>query len=120
MATHNDLGNKGEAKAAEFLQSNGYTIHEKNYRTGHWEIDIIAEKDNCIVFVEVKTRTINFIENPFQAVTKKKQRFLIKAANIYIEKNEIDLEARFDIITVIEKGTEILIDHFEDAFYPLA
>ncbi|MBN2520457.1 MAG: YraN family protein, partial [Bacteroidales bacterium] len=74
---------------------------------------------NIIVFVEVKTRNTNYFENPKEAVTRKKQRFIIEAANAYIEKYNIDLEARFDIVSIILQGAKYEIEHIEDAFYPM-
>jgi len=119
MAQHNILGNKGEDAAANFLTNIGYKIKARNWRFGKLEIDIIAETKDFIVFVEVKSRSGTYFEQPFQAVTKKKQKFIIKAANGYIDKFEIDLEARFDIISIVEQDNKFEINHIEDAFYPL-
>ncbi len=119
MAEHNILGKKGEDAAAEYLAGKGYKILARNKRYGHLEIDIIAEYADMIIFAEVKSRSGTYFEQPFQAVTKKKQKKIIKAANIYIEENEIDLEARFDIISIVEENGKFLIEHIEDAFYPL-
>ena len=119
MAKHNILGNKGEQAAAEYLAGKSYKILARNKRYEHLEIDIIAEHKDMIIFVEVKSRSGTYFEQPFQAVTKKKQKKIIKAANIYIEENEIDLEARFDIISIVEQNGKFQIEHIEDAFYPL-
>ena len=119
MAKHNILGNKGEQAAAEYLAGKNYKILARNKRYGHLEIDIIAQYRDMIIFVEVKSRSGTYFEQPFQAVTIKKQKKIIKAANIYIEENEIDLEARFDIISIVEKKGKFQIEHIEDAFYPL-
>lgn len=119
MAEHNKLGNKGEDAAAEFLAGKGYKIKARNWRFGKLEVDIIAEHESMIIFAEVKSRSGTYFEQPFQAVTMKKQRFIIKAANAYIDKYEIDLEARFDIISIVEQNSKLEIDHIEDAFYPL-
>jgi len=119
MAEHNLLGKKGEDAAAEYLAGKAYKILARNKRYGHLEIDIIAEYRDMIIFAEVKSRSGTYFEQPFQAVTKKKQKKIIKAANIYIEENEIDLEARFDIISIVEENGKFLIEHIEDAFYPL-
>ena len=119
MAKHNILGKKGEDAATEFITEKGYKILARNKRYGHLEIDIIAEHKDMIVFIEVKSRSGTYFEQPFQAVNLKKQKKIIKAANIYIEENEIDLEARFDIISVVEENGKFQIEHIEDAFYPL-
>ena len=119
MAEHNILGNKGEDAAAKFLAKKSYKIKARNWRFGKLEIDIIAEHNDMIIFIEVKSRSGTYFEQPFQAVTKKKQKFIIKAANEYIEKFEIDFEARFDIISIVEQNSKFEMDHIEDAFYPL-
>ena len=119
MAEHNILGKRGEDAATEYLAGKGYNIIARNKRYGHLEIDIIAEYKEMIIFVEVKSRSGTYFEQPFQAVTIKKQKKIIKAANIYIEENEIDLEARFDIISIVEENGKFKIEHIEDAFYPL-
>ena len=118
MAQHNELGKVGEGIALAHLRSAGYTIKEANWRFSKDEIDIIAQKENVIVFVEVKTRRNDYFGLPQDAVTRKKQKFLIRAADAYIQKNEIDLEARYDIISVIKTESSHKIDHIEDAFYP--
>ena len=119
MSEHIKFGNKGEDAAAQYLVDKGYLIKDRNWRTGKLEIDIIAEYNNMIIFIEVKSRTGTYFEQPFQAVNKKKQKYLIIAANAYIEKFNIDLEARFDIISVVEKSNTFDIEHIDDAFYPL-
>lgn len=119
MAEHNILGNNGEDAAAKFLKNKGYVIKARNWRFGKLEIDIIAEHNEMIIFIEVKSRSGTYFEQPFQAVTKKKQKFIIKAANAYIESYEVDFEARFDIISIVEQNNKFKIEHIEDAFYPL-
>ena len=118
MADHNELGKKGEEVAVKYLKLNHYDIKEKNWRFRKNEIDIIAQKDNVIVVVEVKTRTSEYFENPKEAVTRKKQKFIILAADAYIQENEIDLETRFDIVAVTIINGQTKIDHIQDAFQP--
>ena len=115
----NELGAEGEAIAFEYLIENGYLIIEKNWRFKHKEIDIIAKKDNLLIIVEVKSRTNVYFEQPKDAVNRKKQKFIIDATNSYIEKYDIDLEVRFDIISVFFNEKKPKIEHIEDAFYPL-
>lgn len=118
MADHNELGKKGEELAQKYLIQKGYQLRQLNWRYRKNEIDIIAEKNNLLVVVEVKTRTSEYFENPKEAVTRKKQRFIIQAADAYIVENDIDIETRFDIVavTIINHKTEI--EHIEDAFQP--
>lgn len=118
MTRHQYLGKMGEQIALNRLTANEYKILERNWYFRKKEIDIIAEKDDFLIIVEVKSRSIGFQENPKDAVNMKKQRFLIQAANAYIDKYDIDLEVRFDIITVVFDDQEYEIEHIEDAFYP--
>ena len=101
MADHNDLGNYGEKLALEYLVSKGYKILETNWQFMHKEIDIIALKAPFIVIVEVKTRRTNYFGEPFMFVNNAKQKHLIKAADAYITRFNIQEEARFDIISVL-------------------
>lgn len=117
MAQHNDTGNIGEEMAALFLIKKGYMILSRNFRYKKSEIDIIAQKDKTIAFVEVKTRTNAFFQEPELSVTRSKQKQITKGANYYIQENEIDLDVRFDIIAITLFGNKI--NHIEDAFYPL-
>lgn len=115
---HNSqFGKLGEEIAQTYLEKKGYKIRTKNYRFGKVEIDIIAEKDNELVFVEVKTRTSDQMAYPEQAVGKTKQKNIRLAAENYLEEYEITIPHRFDIIAVV-KGEKFEIEHFEDAFYP--
>jgi putative endonuclease len=114
-----DIGEKGEKLAVEFLVNKGYKILATNWRYKHKEIDIISRKDDFLVVVEVKTRSSNYFENPQDSINRKKQKFIIEAANAYIYKNNIHFETRFDIIAIIISGEKIEIEHIENAFYPL-
>lgn len=117
MAIHNDLGIKGENIACNYLENKGYQILEKNYRYKKSEIDIIALQDNCIVFVEVKTRRNAIFDIPENAITRKKMDKLQEGALYYIEMNNISNELRFDIITIITENNQVEINHIENAFW---
>ncbi len=118
MAEHNRLGQEGESLAVDFLTQKNYNILVLNFRHQRAEIDIIACYDNVLVVVEVKTRSSSMIETPKSAVTLTKQKHLIRAADAYIQENNIELECRFDIIGVILEKGEANINHIEDAFSP--
>ena len=118
MINKNKIGEKGEIKAREFLINKNYTILSSNWRYQHKEIDLIAQKDNTLVIVEVKTRTSNYI-SPKESVRKKKQQNLIIAANAYVQINNLDIDVRFDIIEVIIQNKEYTVNHIKEAFYPL-
>lgn len=117
MATHNDLGKKAEDLAVEYLQKNSYKILVRNFRFQKAEIDIIAEKDNLIVVVEVKARSTDAFMLPQEAVTKTKIKLIVSAANRYLEEFNKNQEVRFDVIAVLpdEKGN-LNIEHIENAF----
>ena len=122
MAKHNVKGRQGEEQALALLRSKGYEILEINWQFIHLEADIIAKDPikSCLVFAEVKTRSDTQYGEPELAVTKKKQRNLINAANAFIEQRNYNGETRFDIITVLDEpdGT-FAVNHIEEAFYPL-
>ena len=118
MAKHNDFGKLGEELAVNYLIGKGYEILERNWRNIHKEIDIVAKDGKDLVIVEVKTRQSDEYGNPDVAVTKKKQRMLIAAANAYITRNNLDIETRFDIISIVFKDDAPVIEHIEDAFLP--
>ena len=117
MAEHNELGKKGEKLAIDFLLKNGYKILETNYRFLKAEVDIIAQKEEVLAVVEVKTRSHEEFGSPLDAISNNKIKLIIGAAEAYIMQEEIDLETRFDVIAVIGNN-EAQIEHIEDAFYP--
>lgn len=118
MAQHNLLGNKGEMLAARYLLDKGIVIREYNWRSGHKEIDLVAQERDELVFVEVKSRRNTLYGEAHDAVTPQKQRNLIAAADAYVKNHNIDLAVRFDIVTVIGDGTTHTIEHIRDAFRP--
>lgn len=117
MARHNELGAWGEKVAREYLLTQGYAIGGENTRIGNYEIDFIAMKDDRIVFVEVKTRSTDYVD-PLEAVDSRKRARLVRAADEYIRSMNIRLEPQFDIITVVGYPEKYEIEHFPDAFFP--
>lgn len=118
MADNHDLGREGEARARQFLVNNGYEILETNWRLGHLEIDIIAKQENTLIVVEVKTRRSSYFGEPEIAVDAKKRKLIVKAADKYIRMNGLDVDVRFDIISLVMGGGQCVINHIQDAFYP--
>ncbi|PIE59408.1 MAG: YraN family protein [Desulfobulbus propionicus] len=112
------LGKYGEELAARYLQSSGYLIRARNYRLRCGEVDIIAEKDDVIAFVEVKTRTSTRFGTPLDAVDRRKQRQLSRLAAYYLQQNrEQDKTARFDVLAIIlDQEAEPIIELVADAF----
>jgi putative endonuclease len=117
MADHNDLGKLGEDLAVEFLQKKGYEILATNWVFQKAEIDIIAQKVNCLAIVEVKTRTSIDLGMPQDFVNPKKMQLLVKAANEYVLQNDLDVNVRFDIIAIHKVNKQYNIEHIKEAFY---
>jgi len=119
MAEHTDLGKKGEDIAFKYLTDKKFNIKERNWRFKNEEIDLIAIDGNELVIVEVKTRSAAIYEEPRDSITDKKIRFLVNAAEQYIIENDINLETRFDVISIkwYSEG-KYELEHYPDAFYP--
>ena len=96
-----EKGRKGEALAGEFLKREGFRIFHTNWRTGHKELDIVAGKDGCIHFVEVRSRSRGSVVSPEWTVDRYKQRKIMAAARAYMAKYHITDEARFDVIAIV-------------------
>lgn len=118
MSNNTQKGNAGEEIAIEHLLRQGYRILARNWRHQHLEIDIVAQIDDMLVIVEVKLRASNAFGAPEEFVTKSKQKKLIRAADVYIQENNIHTETRFDVISIIQNPQEINVEHITGAFYP--
>lgn len=118
MAEHTDLGKAGEEIAVQYLSKEGYTILVRNFIYDRAEIDIVAESpEGILVFVEVKTRHNDFFGDPEGFVSSSKIKQLLKAADGYLQENEWDGDARFDIIGIVKNKKEERLKHVKDAFY---
>ena len=125
MLSRNEIGKHGESVACKFLQKEGYRIIERNKHESHKEIDIVASNRDYIVFVEVKTRSVEDdlfspYGTPASAVTFSKREKLIFAARSYLRGNPTDKQPRMDVIEVyLKKGTKnvLKINHFENAYH---
>ncbi len=113
-------GREAEKLAADFLVSKGYAVREMNWRphTSHYEVDIIAQKGNEIIFVEVKARSNPDPQVAIEAVDLRKQRFIARAADTYLRMQPYLFYYRFDIIVVTGEGDGVRLYHIEDAFMP--
>ncbi len=115
--TTREIGDLGENFVCDFLKKLGYTICKKNYTIRGGEIDIIAQKDDIIAFVEVKTRQPNPLQTGFEAMTKTKKRNIAKTAQDYYLKSNCNLQPRFDVavLTVVNSMVKD-INYVENAF----
>ncbi len=117
-AQHIQLGKLGEKVAARHLILEGYTILATDWHFGHRDLDIICRKDGTTVFVEVKTRSTNYLVSPEEAVDSTKTRNILAAARAYIQHNRIDGPVRIDVITVVGNAEPFEITHYVDAINP--
>ena len=118
------LGKRGEDVACSFLERMGHRILERNYRTGHLEIDIISADGNGVHFVEVKSRVAPVAAEPEESVTRLKQKKITQAALRYLHSSGrgwgLDAsEVFFDVLAVtFDKGEE-RVEWFPGAYIPL-
>lgn len=118
MTRQKTFGKLGEDCAATFLEAAGYTIIARNFRIRSAEIDIIAQRDNVLVFVEVKARSNIRHGLPSEAVTLRKQKKIIEAAGVFLQDERFcDCACRFDVVEVYLRGERVEeINHIENAF----
>ena len=117
MGKHNEFGKEGEEIAVNFLIKKGYRILYRNFRYLKAEVDIIAEKDDMVMMVEVRARSNDQIINIADTITQKKIKLLVSAADHFVTEMKIDKEVRFDIIAILKNKKIFKIDHMESAFY---
>ena len=118
MVSTRELGDIAENLAREHLLKLGYQILDTNWYHGHLELDIVARDQDELVIVEVKARTGLRYEHPSEAVTNSKIKRIVEAADAYIIEKDLDVETRFDVITVIFVNQKFELEHFKEAFYP--
>lgn len=116
----NKSGKLGEDYACNKLEKSGYKVVARNFHSRYGEIDIIAEQNGYLAFVEVKTRSNTSYGTPAQFVDFRKQQKIIKTAYCYLEKYPSQLQPRFDVVEIIIKNkynfdVEIF-NHFKNAF----
>jgi putative endonuclease len=105
-------GKKGEELALNFLENNGYKLIEKNFKSKFGEIDLIMKDGEVIVFVEVKYRLSEDYGSPKDAVTYEKMKKIIKTAEYFIVKNNLNSLYRFDVVSILKNN----IEHVKNAF----
>ena len=112
-----ETGNVGEQLTAYYLERSGYTILRRNYAVKGGEIDIIAQKDGIIAFVEVKTRGHNALDSGVSAVNSRKRRLIVRASQEYLYRVGSDCQPRFDISEVVMDGPKIVrFSYYDNAF----
>ncbi len=112
-----EKGRYGEEVAVRYLTEQGYEILKKNYRYGKGEIDIVAHKDEILVFVEVKYRSKEDDELPEDQVTPRKRAQVRHVAEGYLFEHDIhDTACRCDVVAITGKGDNVVLRHLKDAF----
>ncbi len=117
------VGKRGEDEVCQYLIAHGHTVLERNWRSGHLEIDIISLAHDGIHFVEVKSRVAPVQGEPQDAVTASKQRHIASAAGRYMSMKSgtlgSSLEVWFDVAAVTYKGADIELCYFPAAYVPM-
>lgn len=113
-----EIGSHGEQIAADYLEAEGFAIVDRNWRSGHCEIDIIAVRDHVLHIVEVKLRKKDGLTTPEQAITAAKFRSLCKAARSYIAVRGLDMEVQFDLVAIESHQQGFDIRYIPNAMTP--
>ena len=117
MANTQHIGNRAEDLAADYLRRRGYRILHRNWRFHHKELDLIAEREGVVAFVEVKARAENGWGHALEAITARKRRDLAVAARGWIAEHGAPFSAfRFDAVTVVNAPSQTRVEHIEDAW----
>lgn len=117
--TKKETGDAGENACVKYLKRRGCKILARNYRKPYGEIDVIALDKGVLCFVEVKTRHVGSMTQPYEAVTLQKQQRLIRAAQIYLAESKADRPCRFDVCEVIvhpDTLKPVDVNYIENAF----
>ena len=117
MSNSYNFVKEAEKRAADFYRSHGFHLLQKNYRYRKAEIDLIVQKDDLLVVVEVKARSSTYFGDPQNFVSKKKIQLLVMATDAFIQQRDLAVEVRFDIISYILERGEWKLEHLPNAFY---
>ena len=118
FATKQETGQRAEQLAVDYLLAQGFAIRNLNWRVGHKEIDIVAEKDTRLHIVEVRSLSSSFFQQPYQSIDRVKERHLITAANAYVRYYKLSMEVQLDVISIVFDGEAYSLDYFPNAIYP--
>ena len=126
MRMENDrkaIGIRGEEAACRYLEARGHRILERNWRSGHLELDIVSLSGDGLHFVEVKTRVAPLSAEPEESVRRSKRQRMVAAARAYLSDEKTlhrpDMEVFFDVVSVVFDGQDRQIDYFPQAFIPI-
>ena len=114
-----DTGRRGEELALAWLQERGFRLLDRNWRSGHKELDLVMESAEHVHIVEVKTLTAPLLIQPFEKVDAAKQTRMVAAASNYIAARQVRKEVQFDVISVVLDGDQVEIEYIPEAFFPI-
>jgi putative endonuclease len=115
--SRSETGRWAEDKAVDFLKSRGYHILQTNFRSHVGEIDVIAQHEDCLCFVEVKFRHDLSRGHPFESVPAYKQNKIIRTAKQYMQQlDDPSIQPRFDVVGLWMDDQELRIEVIQDAF----
>ena len=116
-ARSQELGEAGERVAEAWLAQRGWRILDRRFRNGHRDLDLVAEREGQVAFVEVKARTGKEFGQPVEAVNWRKQRELARSASVWIARfGKAEQTFRFDVVGVLMDGGRVRVQHVENAF----
>ena len=118
MSNSYNFGREAEKRVADYYSSLCFHILHKNYRYRKAEVDLIVQKEDLLVAVEVKARSSTYFGDPKSFVSKKKIQLLVMAIDAFIQQRDLAVEVRFDIISYTLERGEWRLEHLADAFYP--
>lgn len=110
------LGRSGEDLALECLENEGFSLVARNWRTGHYEVDLIVENADSVRIVEVKTLHSGVGFDPVENVSRTKIRNLVSAAKTWYAQHPTYKEIIFDVVTVVVNGPEVDVNYLPNAF----
>lgn len=114
-----ETGRIGEEMALDWLQSRGFRLRDRNWRTGHKELDLVMESPERVHIVEVKTLTPPLLRQPFERVDSLKQARLVAAARRYVAEQKVKKEVQFDVVSVVLDGSRSQVEYIPEAFFPI-
>ena len=114
-----ETGKKGEDVALAWLQARGFRLLDRNWRSGHKELDLVMESAEWVHVVEVKTLTPPLLTRPSEKVDAAKQARLVAAASHYIAQHHVRKEVRFDVVSVVLDGDQPRVEYIPAAFFPI-
>lgn len=115
MSNHLSFGKRGEDKAVGYLKKLGYRIIERNFRSKIGEIDIIAQDQNVLVFVEVKSRSSTFWGDPAESIKRKKLHSIVRTSQFYmLTHKNAPQNVRVDAIEILSEGDQFKINHIKN------